>query len=64
MTSCWAQVPDRRPSMHHVVEVMNELITGFPGADEALEYEFVEQQVCNLKIKPLSRQADLIINYY
>lgn len=45
MTSCWAQAPDKRPSMKNVVQVMNDLISGFPGADEPLEYEFADQQV-------------------
>ncbi|XP_061397313.1 mitogen-activated protein kinase kinase kinase 7-like, partial [Musca vetustissima] len=45
MTSCWETRPDLRPSMQLVVEVMNELVQAFPGADEPLEYEFVNQQV-------------------
>ncbi|XP_005177033.1 mitogen-activated protein kinase kinase kinase 7 isoform X2 [Musca domestica] len=45
MTSCWETRPDLRPSMQSVVEVMNELVLAFPGADEPLEYEFVNQQI-------------------
>ncbi|KAM7349123.1 TGF-beta activated kinase 1 [Cochliomyia hominivorax] len=45
MTSCWAHKPDLRPSMQYVVEVMNVLVQAFPGADEPLEYEFVNQQI-------------------
>ncbi|XP_037900422.1 mitogen-activated protein kinase kinase kinase 7 [Glossina fuscipes] len=53
MTSCWATKPELRPSMQHVVEVMNELVLGFPGAEEPLEYEFVNQQI----ISPTSNQS-------
>ncbi|XP_073833665.1 TGF-beta activated kinase 1 isoform X2 [Musca autumnalis] len=45
MTSCWETRPDLRPSMQKVVEVMHELVQAFPGADEPLEYEFVNQQI-------------------
>ena len=45
MTSCWADEPEKRPSMQYVVDVMNNLVEQFPGADEPLEYEFVNQQV-------------------
>lgn len=48
MTSCWATKPDLRPSMQLVVEVMHDLVQSFPGADEPLEYEFINQQVCKL----------------
>lgn len=49
MTSCWETTPDLRPAMQHVVKVMNELANSFPGDDEPLEYEFVNQQVCVYK---------------
>ncbi|XP_065363924.1 mitogen-activated protein kinase kinase kinase 7 [Calliphora vicina] len=45
MTSCWADKPDLRPSMQHVVDAMNILVQAFPGADEPLEYEFINQQI-------------------
>uniref|UniRef100_A0A1A9WCB2 Mitogen-activated protein kinase kinase kinase 7 n=1 Tax=Glossina brevipalpis TaxID=37001 RepID=A0A1A9WCB2_9MUSC len=53
MTSCWATRPELRPSMQYVVEVMNELVLGFPGAEEPLEYDFVNQQI----ISPTSSQS-------
>lgn len=49
MTSCWADKPDLRPSMQHVVAMMNFLVQAFPGAEEPLEYEFVNQQVSQRK---------------
>ncbi|XP_075158409.1 TGF-beta activated kinase 1 [Haematobia irritans] len=45
MTSCWATKPDLRPSMQLVVEAMHELVQAYPGADEPLEYEFINQQI-------------------
>lgn len=45
MTDCWETQPEVRPSMKYIVGVMNEIIKDYVGADKALEYAFVNQQV-------------------
>lgn len=38
MTSCWDPSPEQRPSMEHVVEIMQILCEYCPGADTPLDY--------------------------
>ncbi|KAH8387974.1 hypothetical protein KR093_010732 [Drosophila rubida] len=45
MTACWKTAPEDRPSMKYIVDVMNEIIKDYLGADKALEYAFVNQQI-------------------
>ncbi|KAH8397943.1 hypothetical protein KR222_006848 [Zaprionus bogoriensis] len=45
MTACWKTAPEERPSMQYIVGIMNEIIKDYVGADKALEYEFVNQQI-------------------
>ncbi|XP_034099882.1 mitogen-activated protein kinase kinase kinase 7 [Drosophila albomicans] len=45
MTACWKTAPEDRPSMQYIVGVMNEIIKDYVGADKALEYAFVNQQI-------------------
>lgn len=45
MTDCWKTAPEDRPSMKYIVGIMNEIIKDYAGADKALEYAFVNQQV-------------------
>ncbi|KAH8292881.1 hypothetical protein KR044_002698 [Drosophila immigrans] len=45
MTACWKTAPEDRPSMQYIVGVMNEIIKDYLGADKALEYAFVNQQI-------------------
>ncbi|ALC49769.1 Tak1 [Drosophila busckii] len=45
MTACWKTAPEDRPSMQYIVSVMNEIIKDYVGADKALEYAFVNQQI-------------------
>lgn len=45
MTACWKTAPEDRPSMQYIVGKMNEIIKDYVGADKALEYSFVNQQV-------------------
>lgn len=42
MTSCWDKDPSLRPSMDYVVVIMNELCQFFPGADEPLDYNIID----------------------
>jgi len=48
MTACWKTVPEDRPSMQYIVGVMHEIVKDYTGADKALEYTFVNQQVRRL----------------
>lgn len=41
MTSCWDPSPINRPSMEHVVNVMNTLCEFFPGSDQPIVYSSV-----------------------
>ncbi|XP_061401629.1 mitogen-activated protein kinase kinase kinase 7-like [Musca vetustissima] len=61
MTSCWETRPDLRPSMQLVVEVMNELVQAFPGADEPLEYEFVNQQIISPSVDGTNDDDDSFV---
>lgn len=45
MTACWKTVPEDRPSMQYIVGVMHEIVKDYTGADKALEYTFVNQQI-------------------
>ncbi|XP_017050475.1 mitogen-activated protein kinase kinase kinase 7 isoform X1 [Drosophila ficusphila] len=45
MTACWKTVPEERPSMQYIVGVMHEIVKDYTGADKALEYTFVNQQI-------------------
>ncbi|KAM8719366.1 hypothetical protein ACLKA7_011995 [Drosophila subpalustris] len=45
MTACWKTAPEDRPSMQYIVGKMNEIIKDYVGADKALEYSFVNQQI-------------------
>ncbi|XP_064555989.1 mitogen-activated protein kinase kinase kinase 7 [Drosophila montana] len=45
MTACWKTAPEDRPSMNYIVDVMNEIIKDYVGADKPLEYAFVNQQI-------------------
>ncbi|BFG01361.1 mitogen-activated protein kinase kinase kinase 7 [Drosophila madeirensis] len=45
MTACWKTAPEDRPSMQYIVGVMNEIVKDYTGADKALEYTFVNQQI-------------------
>ncbi|KAH8362228.1 hypothetical protein KR200_007935 [Drosophila serrata] len=45
MTACWKTAPEDRPSMQYIVGVMHEIVKDYPGADKALEYMFVNQQI-------------------
>ena len=54
MTSCWNKNPELRPSMQQVVEVMSELCSFFPGADEPIIYEISQSEDVSRKKKKIS----------
>ncbi|XP_023031006.1 mitogen-activated protein kinase kinase kinase 7 [Drosophila willistoni] len=45
MIDGWKTAPEERPSMKYIVGVMNEIVKDYQGADKALEYTFVNQQI-------------------